>query len=193
MTIEILAAALGLYAALRKGRKVSGVGITNGWKLEDDDWKKVNTPSSGSKLYAVRIWSGSGYFLPAYKAWASSEEEALEYTVAWLERNDPGMLQDDYVESLANSGDYTEDELDGMFLYVDATMIGAERPHYIFIENLRVQEFPANMYKHVGDPYPRYTGNGNQWRNMDCRSKYLELLRRGFTEAEAARMAQAIY
>lgn len=113
-----------------------------GWKLEEDDYIDINSDQQEyyGKCYVVRIWPGSGYLLPAYKVYANHEEEALEIVVAWLEKNEPNMLQDDnYNEALQDGED--ENELETVFLYVDATMEGASQPHYIYSENLRIYEY----------------------------------------------------
>lgn len=114
-----------------------------GWTLEEDDYAQVN-PNEGdyyNDCYVVRIWPGSGYYLPAYKVYANNEQEALEICVAWLEDDDPSMLQDDIYQRCIDEGD-DEEELDSIFLYVDATMEGASEPHYIFAENLNVYKCP---------------------------------------------------
>ena len=90
----------GVKESLRKSIKSmvkEAINEISGWKLEEDDYVDVNSDQEEyyNKCYIVRIWSGSGYILPAYKVYANNEEEALEITVAWLEKNEPDMLKDD--------------------------------------------------------------------------------------------------
>lgn len=60
----------------------------NDWTIEDNDWVVVNDEEDGDGLYAVKIWSGSGYDLNAYKAYAFDEDDALDKVVVYLEKND---------------------------------------------------------------------------------------------------------
>ena len=69
------------------------VNEVNGWKLEDEDLTLVNTESDGDKLYIVKLWWGSGYQMDCYNAYAFNEEEALNYVVAYIEKEDPGILE----------------------------------------------------------------------------------------------------
>ena len=60
----------------------------SGWSLEKDDVTWVNDAESGGsdKAWMVRLWTGSGYYLPAFGAYASSEEDALEKVIAYLDK-----------------------------------------------------------------------------------------------------------
>ena len=98
--------------------------------------------------------SFSGYYLPAFGAYASSEEDALEKVVAYLDQEgDDSFFCDDYIgqmrEELAEDG-YNEEEIDEqiqeMFCYVDATMDGGEC-HYVFWENLRVYPYDEKRFR----------------------------------------------
>lgn len=111
----------------------------NGYTLDDEDYMCVNPEDSDSynNCYVVKIWSGNGYHLSCYKVYANHEQEALEKCVAWLEDNDPSMLQDEIYQQYIENGD-DEEELDSVFLYVDATTEGALQPHYIYLENLDI-------------------------------------------------------
>ena len=114
-----------------------------GWKLEEEDYNIVNSNDDNyyDKCYIVRICPGSGYYLPAYKVYANSEEEALYICVAWLEKNDPNMLVDDWYNERLKDGE-DEEILDSEFIYIDATMEGADSPHYILADNLKIYEAP---------------------------------------------------
>ena len=119
-----------------------------GWDLEKDDVNWVNDENDGNEAYLVGLWSGSGYLLVHYGVYSfRGEEEALEKVVAWIEENQPDMLADeDYdnaVKDLVEYDGMTEEEareeLDGTFLYIDATWYGASEPHYIYLENLKIK------------------------------------------------------
>lgn len=137
MTLEIIAAGLGLLAALRKTKKVSGVGQTRLW---NDRIPIVNDETDGHYMFEVGIWQGSGYLVDLFVAFADSEEEALEYVVAYIEQNNiQRLFADNFAEGLLSEGE-DEELLDMYVMYVDATMVGADRPHYILTENLRVRK-----------------------------------------------------
>lgn len=167
MTIEILAAALGLFAALRKGRKVSGIGSV----------EKLTQHYPDLPRYVLDELERMGYTIhDMYVALRKMDHSRAPLPFAYRE------LYDAIIEACDNYADDMESE------YEAEGFLGTYETEDVFFAVLDLMQS-----EHVGDPYPRYTGNGNRWRNMDYRSKYLELLRRGFTEAEAARMAQAIY
>lgn len=126
-----------------------------GWTLEKDDVRWVNSEEDGAKPWMVRLWTGSGYFLPAFGAFAEYEEEALEKVVAYLDNEgDDDFFCDEYVEptkqELEEEG-YDEEEierqLDEVFYYVDATMEGAKEPHYVFMENLSVYPYDEKRFR----------------------------------------------
>lgn len=84
--------------------------------------------------YEVGIWPGYGYYLETVQVTAFSEEQALEMAVAYFEKKGHyGIFFDD----LFNEPDW-EDNPD--IIYVDATMEGANEPHLISAENLRIIE-----------------------------------------------------
>lgn len=122
-----------------------------GWKLEESDITWVNTEESGNKPYMVRLWTGSGYILPAFAAYAFSEEHALECVVAYLEKeNDDRFFCEDYVSTLRQelideglSEEEIDREIDESFYYVDATMEGANTPHWVHAENLAVYPYKS--------------------------------------------------
>lgn len=126
-----------------------------GWTLEKDDVTWVNDEESGDKPYMVRIWPGSGYYLPAFGAYAFNEEHALECVVAYLEKTgNDDFFVDDYIEELRKEmteEGYDEEEIDteidSNYLYVDATMEGANEPHYIFSDNLAVYPYKEENFK----------------------------------------------
>ena len=126
-----------------------------GWSLEKDDITWVNDDENGyGKPWMVRLWTGSGYFLPAFAAYANSEEDALEKVVAYLEKQEnDDFFADEYVEQqrdeLREEGmddEEIENEIDNSFLYVDATMDGAEKPHYVWVENLSIYPYDEDSF-----------------------------------------------
>ena len=60
---------------------------------ESTDYEFVNDEESGSRLYEIGLWWGSGYTLDRYRAYAFSEEEALNYVVAYVEKEYPEALE----------------------------------------------------------------------------------------------------
>lgn len=108
----------------------------------------VNDEETSDKLYIVSIWSGSGYHSSQFGAYAFSDEDALEKVIAYLDINgDDYLFQDstveEYISELESEG-YSDEEIDEeigeTFIYVDATMEGASSPHYIYSENLMIDE-----------------------------------------------------
>ena len=117
-----------------------------GWTLEESDITVVNDESDG-KPYMVRIWSGSGYLLPAFKAFANNEQDALEHVVAYLDNEGENYLFADkeysqaYAEAEQEGNEEELESLDNIYYYVDATMYGASTPHFVRTENLQVYPY----------------------------------------------------
>ena len=130
----------GKYFKTNKGQvlkfvesKKKKMNEVSGWKLEDEDLTLVNSEDDGDKLYIVKLWWGSGYMTDNYNAWAFNEEEALNYVVAYIEKHDPELLK--------ATDEYAQEDEDS-FIYVDATMEGADEPHYVWAENLAIAQYP---------------------------------------------------
>ena len=125
-----------------------------GWALEKGDVTWVNGEEDGNKPWIVRLWTGSGYYLPSFGAFADSEEDALEKVVAYLDqKGNDSFFCDDYVEQikeeLAQEGKDDEDiwrEIDEQFYYVDSTMDGGGC-HYVFLENLAVYPYEEKKFR----------------------------------------------
>lgn len=83
--------------------------------------------------YNIYLWSGAGYTLDKFTTEADHEEEALEQVVAMLDLAGRNYLFFDDCEDLE------EMERQGLVLYIDATMKGAKKPHYIDAQNLRIE------------------------------------------------------
>lgn len=83
-------------------------------------------------LYNVYMWSGGGYQLDKIQVDADWAEQALERAIVEAERGRQYLFFDD-------CNDLEQMERAGLVLYVDATMEGAERPHYIDAQNLKIE------------------------------------------------------
>lgn len=83
-------------------------------------------------FYNVYIWSGVGYQLDKIQVDADWAEQALERAIVEAERGRQYLFFDD-------CNDLEQMERAGLVLYVDATMEGAERPHYIDAQNLKIE------------------------------------------------------
>lgn len=86
------------------------------------------------KKYNVLLWSGAGYELHGVEVEASHEEHALEMAVAKIEEQGLKGLFFDECEDLEQM------EEQGLVLYVDAMTEGANAPHWVDAQNLRIEE-----------------------------------------------------
>lgn len=95
----------------------------------------------------VNIWSGSGYTTTELYVDATDAEAAIEEAVALSEKcGFTGVLHDvaSVEDAMSADGHFNKDtgETDAIFgetyMYVDATMVGAKIPYYIYVENLGV-------------------------------------------------------
>ena len=111
-------------------------------KNESTEAELVNDEESGSRLYEIGLWWGSGYVLDMYKAYAFDEEEALNYVVAHIEKTHPKWLEgsDECAHDMMKEYGEESPEFQETFMYVDATGEGADKPHYIWAENLRIRQ-----------------------------------------------------
>lgn len=94
-----------------------------------EDLIKVNTNDNNyyDRHYNVFLWCGCGYFLQGFDVYANCEEEALEIVVAYCDNNNLRAY-------LIDVNDITEEEEDGNYIYIDATMQDATQPYYIYNE-----------------------------------------------------------
>lgn len=83
------------------------------------------------KKYNVSLWPFAGYTLITFCVHAEHEEHALELAVCRAEKECTAvlLLEDDI-----------EDDMEDLYIYVDATMEGASRPYYVDAQNLRIVE-----------------------------------------------------
>jgi len=171
----------------------SQVNEVNGWDLEDEDLTLVNSESDGDKLYIVKLWWGSGYQLDCYNAYAFNEEEALNYVVAYIEKHDPETLEaadecaknlldeieQDHISATEMGYDddfYPEDtpEFQEAFIWVDATMEGAEQAHYIWAENLTIAEYPKEHDYPMSKGIKRESRKVNESSVRKCTNELLD-------------------
>ena len=124
------------------GSKLSSSPVDGEMFHESTNVELVNNEESGSRLYEIGLWWGSGYTLDMYRAYAFSEEEALNYVVAYIEKTHPKWLEssDECAHDMMKEYDEESPEFQETFMYVDATSEGADEPHYIWSENLRIKE-----------------------------------------------------
>lgn len=97
------------------------------------------------KAYSVNIWSGVGYTTSEYNVYAGGEQEALELAVKFAEKNNDGCLRsyaevEEEYEDLDLEDTSLDEYLDENYVYVDATMEGAEEPWFVLRENLKIEE-----------------------------------------------------
>lgn len=129
---------------------ITYINEVHGWTLDDEDWQFVNNKSDGKDLYAVKIWWGSGYLMDCYAAYADNHIDAINYTVLYIEQNNPKLLEKPdklahkMLKAIEKGDKEADDEFDEMFLMVDALDLGANDYHYIYTENLFVDKFPKN-------------------------------------------------
>lgn len=151
------------------------VNEVRGWKLEDEDLTLVNSESDGDKLYIVKLWWGSGYMMDCYNAYAFAPDEALNYVVAYIEKNSPETLAAVDENAMENQDDPYFDET---YEYVDATMEGASEPHYVYRENLTVAEYPKEhdypMSKGIKRESRKRTRKVNESSVRKCTNELLD-------------------
>lgn len=121
----------------------------SGWTLEGDDieWTEdIDDDVDIDTLWIVRLWTGKGYYLPAFGTVAFNPEEALENVVHYLDETDQtAFFVDDEVEDekeeLRKEG-YDEEEID---MKIDEWAIYVDPEHYVFRDNLSV--YPYKEFK----------------------------------------------
>lgn len=120
----------------------------NEWVTPYNEFELVNSPKDGPIQYVVELWPGQGYAMYGMRVYADHIETALEYVVAFLDKeNDNYFFCDDEVyrvqEELEKEGKTEteiEDEIEDFAIYVDATEFGASETHYIWADNLRIRK-----------------------------------------------------
>lgn len=95
------------------------------------------------KEYKVYLWCGSGYLLDEFHTVASCEEEALCNVVAKIVNEKKScyyLTEEEYSELFAEELADNEEFESEQYVYIDATMEGAESPVYLLIENAKILE-----------------------------------------------------
>ena len=137
---------------------------------ESTEAELVNDKESGSNLYEIGLWWGSGYVLDMYKAYAFDGEEALNYVVAYIEKTHPKWLEgsDECAHDMMKEYGEESPEFQETFMYVDATGEGADKPHFIWAENLRIRQIDSSTNESkIGSI--KKLANGCKMRDMgDC-------------------------
>ena len=112
--------------------------------------------NSTCKRYIVKLWTGSGYTLSGFLAWASSPEWALIATVAWIIDHDEyknclateevGRLHQDLTDTDGKSEDEADDMIDEAYTFVSCLYDGADINEYVRTENLAIMEADPAHY-----------------------------------------------
>ncbi len=151
-----------LYKILKgEGEKLEPINQFNHTSLEESDEVKIINPDdkdySDGKLYKVGLYPGAGVELNTYYVYALYEEDALNQVVAYLDKQNSGLLitydemsnivDNDYADEFKSfeqetgSDDWFEFvESDLSYTYVDATIEGAREPYFIDSENMVIEE-----------------------------------------------------
>ena len=81
------------------------------------------------------LWNKENFIVEGF-----NEQDALDNVVTYLVNNNMGKgLYWDEIESL--EGEYSEKEIEEMdFVYVDATMNGANRPVYLSVAGMNIEQ-----------------------------------------------------
>lgn len=85
-----------------------------------------------TKRYIVGLWPYSGYGLITFDVEADSEDQALDIAVCMAEKKCPCVLTE--IDDIDMED---QDNLE-QFMYVDATMEGANRPYLVDALNLKI-------------------------------------------------------
>lgn len=92
--------------------------------------------------YNVYLWRGYGYNLHKFQTDAANEEEAFEFVtkeVTEKRLTDFFLTEEeferDFEKELSDNPEYQSEK----YSYIDATMIGAEYPVYLLVENSKIE------------------------------------------------------
>lgn len=118
--------------------------LSEGWS--DDGAVQTNSPEDGDGEYRVDLWPGSGYSLDSFRVYGFDAQDAVNKLVAWLDGQDNWSYFDDDevydgIARVQEKGGDVDAYIDGLScLYVDATMEGASKPHYLRMDNAHIEE-----------------------------------------------------
>lgn len=90
------------------------------------------------KKYNVYLWSGCGYSLDKLEVHACNEDEALYIAVATIVNEGRNQYFLEVDNSFIGENMNEHEEVEG-YMYVDATMEGADRPVYLRTENMKIE------------------------------------------------------
>ena len=96
------------------------------------------------KMYQIGLWPGLGYNLNLFNMSGTCEQDALDNLVTYLVNNNIGEGQ--YWEELESLDcEYSEEEIEEMgFVYIDATMNGANRPVYLLTIEMTIEQIESS-------------------------------------------------
>ena len=96
------------------------------------------------KKYQIGLWPGMGYNLKLFNMSGTCEGDAIDNLVTYLVNNNIGEGQ--YWEELESLDcEYSEEEIEDMgFVYIDATMNGANRPVYLMIAGMTIKQIESS-------------------------------------------------
>lgn len=114
-------------------------------KLEDGVVNSDDKEEKQGIKYSVNLWPGNGYQTKEFKAYATSEEDALDNVVQYLVDNDLDQyfLTEEDVKRMAAEEGISEDELkdkpafNEKYMYIDTGM-GAQV--YLLTENMKINK-----------------------------------------------------
>ena len=119
--------------------------LSEGWS-DDNGPIATNSPEDGDSEYRIDLWPGSGYSLDSFRVYGFDAQDAVNKLVAWLDNQDNWTYFDDDevyggIARVQEQGGDVDDYIDSLScLYVDATMEGASRPHYLRMDNAHIEE-----------------------------------------------------
>lgn len=128
---------------------------------EEGDCPLVNRqadcyPSPNLKRYIVKLWTGYGYTLGGFLAWATEPEWALTAVVAWIQDHpeyEKYLATKDVnrlICELTTQDKLNDDEIDNIidesYALINCLYDGADINEYVRRENLRIIEAPQEYY-----------------------------------------------
>ena len=214
MTLEILAAALGLFAALKKQKQIKGIGrVKRRVYLELEAVQRYNVPldvtfeelSSSDREYVELVgkqfgWKQSERSLELGKSYAEAYFSSLRRAYNAI-AGVSGVGATHKVRNAQGNVILTWDDMLPVLEHVSTEVDMNQLERELAIRRRRLQRngWGEDLKRlAVGDKYPPYGYYGSGYGNhknrplTDYWDKYNALMKRGFTESESARMAYNI-
>lgn len=90
--------------------------------------------------YSIYLWRGCGYILDEFKALGTCEEDAIDNLVTKLVNENIGKnVYWSTIEELESQ--YSEEYIEELgYIYIDATMSGANFPIYLFAREMKIEQ-----------------------------------------------------